>query len=94
MNNVLKAMGQRDAGKLATAGKVVKGIKAPEIKKRPAVATTEPFFSCEWSRNQVMCRTGGAGPGWSHAIKFEEVGGVDKAVAAAHVGVKEQTRKK
>ena len=92
MNNVLKAMGQRDAGKLATARKVAKGIKS-EIKKRPAAATTEPFFSCEWSRNQVMCRTGGAGPGWSHAIKFEDAGGVDKAVAAARAWVQKQRRK-
>ena len=78
-------MGKRNNAKLDVARKVVNGSKASEVKveNKPAAATKRPYIGCEWSRGQLMCRTGGSGPGSSHAITFEKAGGVDQAVAAA-----------
>ena len=55
-------------------------------KKRPAAAS----FSVEWSRNQVLCRTGKKGPGQSKTFLFSAHGGLEKAVEKAQAWVDER----
>ena len=55
-------------------------------KKRPAAAS----FSVEWSRKQVLCRTGKKGVGQSLSLSFDKCGGLEKAVAKAKKWVQEQ----
>ena len=53
-----------------------------------------PSYSVEWSRSQVLCRTGTPGPGQSMAIKFSDHGGSsDKAIAVAEKWVAKQLKK-
>ena len=57
--------------------------------KKPAAKKTEgPHWGYAESRKQIMCRTGKAGPGQSHAIKYEVVGGKAAAVKLADAWVK------
>lgn len=64
-------------------------VGAKGVKKPP-----KPAYAVEWSRNQVMCRTGMKGPGQSTAIKFSDHGGSsDKAIAAAKKWVRKQEKK-
>ena len=58
-----------------------------DMKKRPAGAAS---FSVEWTRDQVLCRTGKKGVGQSHALVFNKYGGLAKAVAKAKKWVQEQ----
>ena len=55
-------------------------------KKRPAAAS----FSVEWSRKQVLCRTGKKGAGQSMTLSFSAHGGLEKAVEKARAWVEEQ----
>ena len=55
-------------------------------KKRPAAAS----FSVEWSRKQVLCRTGKKGAGQSMTLSFSAHGGLEKAVEKAKAWVDEQ----
>ena len=54
-----------------------------DTKKRPAAAS----FSVEWSRKQVLCRTGQKGPGQSMTLSFSAHGGLEKAVEKARAWV-------
>ena len=64
---------------------------APKKKKRKKTTapenghhtTRKPSFSVEWSRNQVLYRTGKRRPGQSAALTFAKYGSSDKAIAAA-----------
>ena len=58
-----------------------------DMKKRPAGAAS---FSVEWSRKQVLCRTGKTGVGQSHALAFKKHGGWANAVKKAKKWVQEQ----
>ena len=98
-----KAVVDPKAGKAkgAPAGKAVKLVGAPKhlavppkaaIVKRPAAASDNryngvPHWNYENSRGQIMCMTGLARPGQSHAIKFEVAGSKAKAVAMASAWV-------
>ena len=63
---------------------------APKAKlPTPGEARPRPCFTIEWTRGQVMCRTGLKGPGNYKAIKFGE-GGSDAAIKAAKKWVAEQ----
>ena len=63
--------------------------KAAKAKKTtPKKAEKKPpSFSVEHSRKQVMCRTGGEGPGSTYRISFDECGGKAKAIAKAKAWV-------
>ena len=72
--------------------------KPCKVMKRPAAAAVaasrkqkEPHFSVEWSRSQVMCRTGAPGKGGTHAIKFEGKK-VDEALEQARKWVAKKKR--
>ena len=52
----------------------------------PSKKGSKPSFAVEWSRSQVLCRTGIKGEP-SIALKFEEHGGIETAVAAAKLWV-------
>ena len=67
-------------------GRTAKGKKATK-------KTKTPHFSVEWSRGQVLCRTGKTGPGQTHKISFDEAGGRDKAIKLAEKWVGKQTGK-
>ena len=79
MDLVLEAMGSRNGSK-----RVGSPLASPPL-KRPAAKSDDcckpPSFSMEWSREQVMCRTGKKGAGQSVAMKFE--GSVDATVEKA-----------
>ena len=54
------------------------------VGKGNAKKSPKPSYSVEWSRNQVLCRTGASGPGQSTAFKFSDYGGSsDRAISAA-----------
>jgi hypothetical protein len=72
------------------AGAVMKR-PAGAVVKRPVAG--EPMFAVEWTRNQVMCRSGRKGPGESHKIPFDEYGGIEGAVKEAKKWVSEKRRK-
>ena len=55
-------------------------------KKRPAAAS----FSVEWSRKQVLCRTGKKGAGQSKTFLFSAHGGLEKAIEKARAWVDER----
>jgi hypothetical protein len=79
---------------LAASAKPPKAARAAgAAMKRPAGGTGQPLFSVEWSREQVMCRSGRKGPGESHRIAFSEHGGLEGAVAEAKKWVSEKRRK-
>lgn len=79
---------------LAASAKPPKAAKAAgAVMKRPAGAAGQPLFSVEWSREQVMCRSGRKGPGESHRIPFSEHGGLEGAVDEAKKWVSEKRRK-
>ena len=73
MDLVLEAMGSRNDSKRVRSGNDV--VDASPPLKRPAAKSDDcckpPSFSMEWSREQVMCRTGKKGAGQSLAMKFE-----------------------
>lgn len=58
---------------------------------------SKPSFSVEWTRSQVMCRTGKKGPGQSHRITFgsksDDFPSLELAVAAARKWVATETKK-
>ena len=67
--------------------------------KKPAAATCKgpvpkggkrPHFALERTRGQVMCRTGKAGAGQCHAIRFSDAGTEQKAIKLAKEWVAEQ----
>ncbi len=71
--------------------------------KRPAAAAavgaecrvrfSEPGFGVEWSRLQVVCRTGFRGAGQSHKIPFKNnKADIDRAKREAVAWVAEQRR--
>ena len=67
---------------------VHKKEKAPSLQRY-----REPHFNIEWSRSQVMCRTGYRGPGQSHRIpikKSESAASVSAAVEVAKAWVAKQ----
>jgi hypothetical protein len=79
---------------LGASAKPPKAARAAgAVMKRPAGATGQPLFSVEWSRNQVMCRSGRKGPGESHRIPFSEHGGIEGAVDEAKKWVSEKRRR-
>ena len=68
-----------------------KATPVPKAKAKTKTATRgKPHFSMEHSREQVMCRTGGKGPGSTHAITFKMAGGEKKAMQMAKAWVKKQ----
>ena len=83
---------EREAKKKASAEKAKKK-KASADKAKKGKRSGKPSFSIEWSRSQVLCRTGMRGAGQSLALPFEEYGGSDKAIAAAKRWVAKQTKK-
>ena len=77
------------AAKAAGDKKKKKKKKANADKKSP-----KPSYSVEWSRDQVLCRTGMKGAGQSVAYKFADYGGSsDKAISAAKKWVAAQAKK-
>ncbi len=79
---------------LAASAKPPKAVRAAgAVMKRPAGAAGQPLFSVEWSREQVMCRSGRKGPGESHRIPLSEHGGLEGAVDEAKKWVSEKRRK-
>ena len=80
--------------KSAEAKGKIKKKAEHECPKLTAKKPSKPSYSVEWSRNQVLCRTGRPGPGQSTAIKFSDHGGnSDKAIAAAKKWVHKQVKK-
>ena len=90
---VLDTMDKRSAAKKVEEASPAAGTKvmkkpgmaaAQKVLKKPAAAGTKvmkkPHFAVEWSRHQVMCRSGREGAGESFALKFAEHGGIEKAV--------------
>ena len=92
MAAVLQAMGKRTDEEAAAK----RDCSAHEpLRKRPATASSAgsstdrpPDFSVEWSRSQIMCRTGRKGPGTFFATRFEE--SVDETLARAKAWVPEK----
>ena len=81
------------------AGVALAALEAREVRKKPAAATCKgpvpkggkrPHFALERTRGQVMCRTGKAGVGQSHAIRFSDAGTEQKAIKLAKEWVAEQ----
>ena len=81
------------------AGVASAALEAREVRKKPAAATCKgpvpkggkrPHFALERTRGQVMCRTGKAGVGQSHAIRFSDAGTEQKAIKLAKEWVAEQ----
>ena len=70
-----------------------KAAKA-SVMKRPAAKEKAPHWGHENSRQQVMCRTGIAGEGQSHAIKWAVVGGKKQAEALADKWVAAEKKKR
>ena len=79
MDLVLEAKGSREGSK-----RVGTPLASP-TKKKPAAKSDDgckpPSFSVEWSRSQVMLRTGKKGASQSLAMKFE--GSVDATLEKA-----------
>lgn len=71
----------------------VEAVKAPKTK--PAPLAKKPCYGHEASRNQYMCRTGGAGKGQTLAIKYnpKKRGDMEAAKSKADVWLKEAMRK-
>jgi hypothetical protein len=92
MAAVLLAMGKRTEEKTTAKRSGEAGSALGPLAKRPAAASVAcsstdkpPSFSVEWSRSQIMCRTGRKGPGESFAMPFDE--NVDKTLAEARAWV-------
>ena len=92
MAAVLLAMGKRTEEKTTAKRSGEAGSALGPSTKRPAAASVAgsstdkpPSFSVEWSRSQIMCRTGRKGPGESFAMPFDE--NVDKTLAEARAWV-------
>ena len=89
-----KAKGGRGAGRGAGAAGRGAGAAGRGVAKKPAAATKKaagvvmPFWGYEMSRAQIMCRSGLPGPGQNHGIKFDDVGGPEKAAKLADAWVK------
>ena len=66
---------------MAQADQIVKAIKSVG------------WDALEQTREQVMCRSGGTGPGSTHRITFKEAGSKQKAIAMAKVWVQKQLKK-
>ena len=83
--------------KTAAAAKAADDKKNTKKKKKKANAgkkSPKPSYSVEWSRDQVLCRTGLKGAGQSVSYKFADYGGSsDKAIAAAKKWVATHTKK-
>ena len=81
--------------------KVAAEAKAKAAAKAKAKAKEEPLkpknkrphYALEQTREQVMCRSGGTGPGSTHRITFKEAGSKQKAIAMAKVWVQKQLKK-
>ena len=72
-----------------------KGVAA--AKSKPAAASGvrgngKPTFSVEWTRDQVLGRTGLAGPGQNVTFRFKDYKTIDQAVAAARKWVNAQKK--
>ena len=69
-----------------------KTLKAQKVEKQSGKSKCKkPSFSVEWSRNQVMCRTGKTGPGQSKAIPFgNDSGCAKKAIKQAEKWLQEE----
>jgi len=88
-----------EKAKAKAAPKTKAGPKAMKLKTEPksmkvkseSKKGSRPSFSVEWTRNQALCRTGVKGDP-SHKIKFEDVGGCDKAVKKAKKWVADQCK--
>ena len=75
----------------AKAAMAIAAAVAPPSQKRK-----KPHFSVEWSRSQIMCRTGEHGPGQCHAIQFgkgQACRTVDAAVSKAKLWVEKQGKR-
>jgi len=80
----------------AAAAKAADDKKNTKKKKKANAGkkSPKPSYSVEWSRDQVLCRTGLKGAGQSVSYKFADYGGSsDKAIAAAKKWVATQTKK-
>ena len=80
----------------AAAAKAADDKKTKQKKKKANAGkkSPKPSYSVEWSRDQVLCRTGLKGAGQSVAYKFADYGGSsDKAISAAKKWVATQTKK-
>ena len=66
-----KSKGKAKAKPKAKAkGKVAAKPKAKAAGAPPASAAARPMWSYEWTRSQIMCRTGLKGPGQNHGIRW------------------------
>lgn len=82
------------AGKLKKPVKKVSKHCKPKAKKvAPVDWPKKPSFSVEWSRKQVMCRTGQRGPGTTLRITFKSAGGSKVALAKAEAWVRSKMKK-
>jgi len=84
------------AAKAASAGDGSSVGASTSAKKRPAASAgvevgVRPSFKTEWSRNQIVCDSGVAGPGRYHTISFKKHGGYDNAKKVATKWLAEQT---
>ena len=77
-------------------GKKSAGAAGGGVMKKPAGAAKEkaPHWGHEQKRKQVMCRTGLAGEGQCHGIKWEVVGGKKAAEALADKWVAAEKKKR
>ena len=76
-----------------------KKLAAPAPKKALAKKlaapdrATKPSMSVEWSRKQVMLRTGQPGPGQTRALIFKDNGGEKAAIAKGKAWLKKQLKR-
>ena len=62
-----------------------------EVKTTGPMTKRMPHFAIEWSRKQVLCRTGRKGPGESFPMKFGD-GSVDATIKKARAWVSEKKK--
>ena len=81
MSVVLGAVAKRDAEKISKRPAAASGGKTKKA-KTSGTSGEEATFSCEWSREQFMGRTGAASKGTTKRFPFAECGGMGKAMKA------------
>eukprot|EP00969_Alexandrium_andersonii_P109793 4843529-Alexandrium_andersonii.AAC.1 len=74
-------------------GQSSSGGARPSLMKRPSgAASVRASYTIEWSREQVMCRSGLPGPGQNKGFAFKKCGGKDGAIAQAERWVKAKNK--
>ena len=62
--------------------------------KKPSSKPIRPNMSVEWTREQVLLRTGYTGPGQSIALKFRDHGGDKAAIKKGEKWVQQELAKR